>query len=248
MKTEREGPQLQLSEPDQAVAEYLQTLLSEVEEYQEPVNDMPAAPVAQRQDAAEAPAPAIAPKVKLAAAPTHAPPVGQDAEEQPQPVIPHWAKERFQCLPFEINGLHLAVPLSELNSIAGKQDSSTTHLLGQPEWHRGILPHRGDKVGVIDVARLVMPGKLSPVKEQTVCPNHVLIIGDGKWGLMCDRLLSPVMVEPEAVHWSCRHKNRAWIAGTLPEQLCIIIDLDVLLMMIHPATPGSMPKTGMNDA
>ncbi|MCF6353524.1 MAG: chemotaxis protein CheW [Candidatus Polarisedimenticolaceae bacterium] len=244
MKTKREEQPLQLSEPDQLVAEYLQTLLNEVEEYKEPVNETPDTAVTQGQDAA----PVTAPKVEPAAAPVASSAVHLDIEEQPQPVIPHWGKGRFQCLLFEINGLHLAVPLSELSSIAGKLESGTTHLLGQPEWHRGILAHRGHKVGVIDIARLVMPGKLSPVTEQTVSPNHVLIIGNGEWGLMCDKLLSPVMVESDDVHWSCRHKNRAWMAGTLPDQLCIIIDLDVLLTMIQAGNPRSHAKTGMNNA
>ena len=79
-----------------------------------------------------------------------------------------------------------------------------------------------------------MPGKLAAVREQTVTPNHVLIFGKGEWGLMCDKLLSPITVEPDDIHWSCRHENRAWMAGTLPEQLCIILDLDVLLTMIAP--------------
>jgi len=244
MKMPRKKQAPQLSEPDQVVAEYLQVLLSGVEEYQEPVNEVVVAPVIQKQKAVEIPNPIAEATVELATVPTCPSAVNLDAEEKAQPVIPHWAKERFQCLLFEINGLHLAVPLSELNSIAGKQESSTTHLLGQPEWHRGILKHRGHKVGVIDVARLVMPGKLPSVKEQTVSPNHVLIIGDGDWGLMCDRLLSPITVESDDVHWSCRHKNRAWMAGTLPDQLCIILDLDVLLTMISPTKATFMPKNG----
>lgn len=242
MKVQQKKKVLQLSEPDRVVAEYLQTLLSEVEEYQEPVIEAQVAPVIQRQNTVELVAPVVEPKVELAVVPTPSPAVKPDAKERPRPIIPHWAKERFQCLLFDINGLHLAVPLSELNSIAGKQKSTTTHLLGQPEWHRGLLEHRGRKVGVIDVARLVMPGKLSAVKEQTVSPNHVLIIGNGEWGLMCDKLLSPVMVEPDGIHWSCRHKNRAWMAGTLPDQLCIILDLDVLLTMIRPVKTRLMPK------
>ncbi len=234
----------QLSEPDQVIAEYLQALLSEVKEYQEPVIEAQTASIEQRQNTAEPPAPVTEPRVELAVVPTQPSTAKADTKERPQPVIPHWAKERFQCLLFDINGLHLAVPLSELNSIAGKQKSTTTHLVGQPEWHRGLLEHRGRKVGVIDVARLVMPGKLSAIKEQTTSPNHVLIIGNGEWGLMCDKLLSPVTVEPDDIHWSCRHKNRAWMAGTLPDQLCIILDLDVLLTMIHPVKTKSIPKNG----
>jgi len=240
----RSKKQAQLSEPDQVVAEYLQTLLSEVEEYQEPTVKVAVEEAAvQTQKTEVPPAPVIVQKVaEESAVVTQNAAVDSDTVEKPQPVIPHWGKEQFQCLLFDINGLHLAVPLSELDSIAGKQESSTTHLLGQPEWHRGILEHRGRKVGVIDVARLVMPGKLSPVKEQTVTPNHVLIIGDGDWGLMCDKLLSPIMVEPDGIHWSCRHENRAWMAGTLPEQLCIILDLDVLLAMIDPTKAACVPE------
>ena len=238
----RSKPDLQLSEPDQVVAEYLQSLLSEVEEYQEPVKEVVVAPVIQKQETVETPISVVEPKVEQVVSQTQLSAV-EDIKEKPQPVIPHWAKERFQCLLFEVNGLHLAVPLSELDSIAGSQDISTTHLMGQPEWHRGILKHRGHKVGVVDVARLVMPGKLSPVKKQTVSPSHVLIIGEGKWGLMCDKLLSPITVEPTDIHWSCRHENRAWMAGTLPDQLCIILDLDVLLEMMSPTKKSPMPES-----
>ncbi len=241
MKTEQNKEALQLSEPDRVVSEYLQVLLSEVEEYQEPVKEAIVAPIIQAQKVVETSAPITELKVEQVAEPICQ--VAEDiaVEDKPQPVIPHWAKERFQCLLFDINGLHLAVPLSELDSIAGKQKMSTTHLLGQPEWHRGILEHRGHKIGVIDVARLVMPEKLASLKEQTVTPNHVLILGSSKWGLMCDKLLSPITVEPSDIHWSCRHENRAWMAGTLPDQLCIILDLDVLQMMIDPAKAAVMP-------
>jgi len=242
MKTQENKEALQLSEPDKIVSEYLQALLSEVEEYQEPVKEVVAAPVIQTQEVVEIPESITAPKEEQAADATHQILENEGAEKKPQPVIPHWAKERFQCLLFDINGLHLAVALSELDSIAGKQETSTTHLLGQPEWHRGILEHRGYKVGVVDVARLVMPGKLSAVEEQTVTPNHVLIFGDGKWGLVCDKLLSPITIEPDDIHWSCRHENRAWMAGTLPDQLCIILDLDVLQAMINPIKAASVSE------
>jgi len=239
MKTQQNKEVLQLSEPDRVVAEYLQTLLSEVEEYQESAKTAVVTPVEQKQKIVQESEPIVVSTIEQTIESEPQVAEKENVEEKPRPVIPHWAKERFQCLLFDINGLHLAVPLSELNSIAGKQEAATTHLLGQPEWHRGILEHRGHKVGVVDVARLVMPGKLAPVKEQTVTPNHVLILGDSKWGLMCDKLLSPITVEPSDIHWSCRHENRAWMAGTLPDQLCIILDLDVLQAMIDPKK--SMP-------
>jgi len=240
MSTQQNKETLQLSEPDRVVFEYLQALLSEVEEHQEPVKAA-VAPAIQTQKIIETAEPITELKVEQVMEPACQ--VAQDVkvDEKPQPVIPGWAKERFQCLLFDMNGLHLAVPLSELDSIAGKQEAGTTHLLGQPEWHRGILEHRGYKVGVIDIARLVMPGKLALLEEQTVVPNHVLIFGGNKWGLMCDKLLSPIAIEPSDIHWSCRHESRAWMAGTLPEQLCIILDLDVLQTMIDPVTAAPMP-------
>ncbi|VAX10847.1 hypothetical protein MNBD_GAMMA26-766 [hydrothermal vent metagenome] len=199
--------EVQLSEPDQVVAQYLQSLLSEVEEYQEQVATV--SPVLVQHE------------------------VKTETQQQqgPQPVIPEWARERFQCLLFEVNGLQLGVPLCELSGIA-KGDMEITHLMGQPDWHKGMIEYRGNKVGMVDISGLVMPEQEN-IEDKGDKLSHVLIIGDGKWGLVCDRLFSPVTLEPSEVHWSCRHENRPWLAGTLPDQLCILLDVDILLTMIR---------------
>ncbi|HEC16946.1 MAG TPA: chemotaxis protein CheW [Sedimenticola sp.] len=231
MNPGHKNPNVRLSEPDQEVASYLQVLLNEVEEYREPVESAAPAPCPQ-----EAPAGVQVPEV-----PDADQPLVPEESREPGPVIPAWAREPFQCLLFEIEGLRFAVPLSELNSIAEWKEELTC-LPGQPQWHHGILEHRGRKVGVVNTARLLMPERAA-ADDLADTPSHVLVFGGDAWGLMCHRLLSPVMLEPGDVRWSSRRGNRRWMAGVLPDQLCVLLDLDVLREMLSPAA-----RSGTNDA
>jgi len=220
---------VQLTEPDQVVSQYLQALLSDVDEYQEPVETASVLQVQQEvkveTQAAEDISVPDATAVELSEK--------EEQQEEVQPVIPEWAEGRFQCLFFEIHGLQLGVPLCALSGIA-TGDAEITHLMGQPDWHKGLMEYRGNKVGVVDISGLVMPERGDDKPQGDNKPSHILIVGDGKWGLMCDKLLSPTNLEPSEVHWSCRHKNRPWMAGTLPDQLCILLDIDVLLTIFEP--------------
>ncbi len=219
-------PDVQLSEPDQEVATYLQVLLNEVEEYQEPVATVPVA-LHSEETPVEIQIPeVVSPEQDILS--VEAP----EVQAEPQPVIPDWAQEPFQSLFFEVDGLRFGVPLAELNSIA-EWRGELTHLPGQPDWHQGLFEHRGYKVGVVNTAKLLMPEQ-GAGDDSTGAPSHVLIFGGDEWGLMCDKLLSPVMLDPNEIHWSLRHENRPWMAGTLPDQLCILLDLDVVHSMIIP--------------
>ena len=226
MSSEQKKSDVQLSEPDQEVATYLQVLLGEVEEYQEPVETAPAG-LSSEETPIEVHTPEIVSSEQTVLS-VEAPQV----QAEPKPVIPDWAQEPFQCLLFEVDGLRFGVPLAELNSIAEWQGELTS-LPGQPDWHQGIFGHRGYKVGGGNTAKLLMPEQ-GAGDDSTGAPNHVLIFGGDEWGLMCDKLLSPVMLDPNEIHWSLRHESRPWMAGTLPDQLCILLDLDVVHSMIVP--------------
>jgi purine-binding chemotaxis protein CheW len=227
-----------LSEPDQALAGYLESLLSEVQEYREepspsakplakaveyvPEGRVVKIPLKEEVLAAEKEEIVLSPQAAVTAA---------SIEEQ-GPTIPVWGQEPFQCLLFKVKGLTLAVPLVALDSIAGWRDD-LVNLPGQPDWHLGVLRHRGTKVGIVDTARLVMPERLT-TEEEAAAPSHVLIIGGGQWGLLCEKLLKPIALDPTQVRWCGQQGKPPWMAGTLPEQLCILLDVDALLEMIRP--------------
>jgi purine-binding chemotaxis protein CheW len=223
----KKDSQALLNEPDQALSGYLEALLGEVEEYQEEP---------------QAPKPAVVaeavPKETLG-------PLTAELETvvtEPEPTvesspIPDWGQAPFQCLLFKARGLTLAVPLVVLNSIAEwNEGDELLNLPGQPDWHLGVLNHRGEQVTIMDTTRLIMPERVGMAEGDGLeTPSHILIVGDGRWGLQCEKLLKPIMLQPDQVRW-CQQKDKpSWMAGTLPDQLCILLDVNALLESICPA-------------
>jgi len=242
MSMKPDKPKAVLHAPEQAIDSYLAALLSEVEEYQE----TPA-----RTDTLPAPEkPRLAPVVEIrqgvqaldsprqGSAVETAQSVDTPLEEAAQPattaeeIVPPWGMSRFQGLPFKVRGMNLVVPLISLCSIAEWQQD-LIRLPGQPDWSMGVFMHRGKRVVVIDTARLIMPDRLGQVSAERPRGSHILIIGDGRWGLACDSLLSPLNLEKDDVRWRRRAGERAWMAGTLIEQLSVLLNVDELLAMVE---------------
>ncbi len=63
----------------------------------------------------------------------------------------------FQTLFFDVAGLTIAVPLIELGGI--HKVDKTTPLMGKPDWFKGVMLYRDEKINVVDTALWVMPEK-----------------------------------------------------------------------------------------
>ncbi|MCG8426852.1 MAG: chemotaxis protein CheW [Chromatiales bacterium] len=239
-----------LHEPEQAIDNYLAALLSEVEEYspeqelaEEKKSEPPMAEVVHFPNKVilpptlpivESPQPTVEVPTEQATEqqPTETVKVDEqtadDTESSDEVLVPEWAVHPFQSLLFKVRGMTLAVPLSELNSIA-EWEGEVTPIPGQPDWHLGIYLHRDEQVIVVDTAQLVMPDRLSKVDGKRPHGSHILIIGGGQWGLACDSLQRPVTLTKEDIRWSRDNNLRPWMAGTIIEKLCILLNVDALL-------------------
>jgi purine-binding chemotaxis protein CheW len=244
MSLDSKKEKTQLNEPDQALSGYLEALLGEVEEYREEAPE-----VAPAVETKAPPEPAVIAPVAEPPAVVELETVSAEPEVAVElPHIPEWGQEPFQCLLFKAGGLTLAVPLVVLNSIA-EWEEGLTNLPGQPDWHLGVLKHRGVQVTIMDTVRLIMPER-ADLTEEVGPPSHILIVGDGRWGLRCEKILKPITLEPEQVRWCHREKRPPWMAGTLPDHLCILLDLEGLLEVVGPSGEkgASMGNLGTNDA
>jgi purine-binding chemotaxis protein CheW len=215
-----------LAEPDQAVYDYLDSLLKEVER-------TPEAP-AKTAEVVE-----IRPETQLQEQSEIVEPVSEvaageavvDTGLEEGVLIPEWAEEPFQCLLFSLRGMTLAVPLLSLDSIM-KWEEEVAPLPGQPDWHMGVILHRDQQVVVVDTAQLLVPDKLGKAGEEREKGSHILVIGGGSRGLACDSLAKPVTLTKDDVRWSAPGGNRPWVAGTIVEKLCILLNVECLLEMI----------------
>lgn len=134
---------------------------------------------------------------------------------------PVWAQERFECLLFKVKGLTLAVPLVELGGII-KIEKQPTPLFGQPDWFIGMLRNNKMNVSMVDTAQWVLPAAL--VKKNTDPYKLVIRIHDSNWGLACNEVDRSISLKPEQVRWRTSLGKRPWLAGTVIEHMCALID------------------------
>jgi purine-binding chemotaxis protein CheW len=221
-----------LEDQEQIVNKYLDALLSEVTEYSE--TDTEAEKIQETAEIVTITQPAVVvpEKVRQTELEEQMQAAVEEIDREDGRAAPDWAQEPFQCLIFRVGDITIATPLLALDNIV-KWETELTPMPFQPDWHLGVLQNRDDKVVVVDTAKLLMldDSQDSAVTRKT--GSHILIIGDHRFGLACDSLAKPMFLHKEDVHWSIKHEDRPWMAGTIKEKLTILLDIDELLQIIR---------------
>ncbi len=202
---------------------------------------------------------ALAEPTPVLAPPVLAPLIVPETEQPPAAPIPAakvqedappaWAEGSIQALLFKVAGLTLAVPLVELSGIQPWEKGTVTPIPGRISWYLGLMQYREHSVPVVDTAELVLPADrlaaLVPAEERL---GRVVFIDDGRWGLACDEVAEVITLEPEQVRWRSNRTKRRWLAGTVIEQMCAIIDPPAFARMLatgledDPLDEGDIPQ------
>ncbi len=171
-------------------------------------------------------------------APTPAPAGGPGgpAEGETEDPLPAWSRPYFQALLFHVGPLRLAVPLIKLQSVVPWSDEISP-APRQPEWMHGLLFYRGKQVRVVNTAELVLPQDRRPPPEELE-PRKLLVVGDGCWAFSCRDVSEVIKLEPDQVQWRSSRGRRRWLAGTVREHLCALMDADALAEMLDEDGEG----------
>ena len=143
---------------------------------------------------------------------------------------PAWAAEPFECLLFDVAGLTLAVPLVCLGSIYSLAGHELTPLFGQPEWFLGILPSQAGNLKVLDTARWVMPDRYRDDFRQGL--QYVISVQGYEWGLAVHQVSRSLRLNPNEIKWRSHRGQRPWLAGTVIEHMCALLDVSALAELI----------------
>jgi purine-binding chemotaxis protein CheW len=147
----------------------------------------------------------------------------------PLSIMPEWTQDEFQALFFKLDNLILATPLTALLRTI-KIEAKPTNIPGQPSWFMGLLDTNEQAVGILDTGQLIFGKTIGQQRDQDKQPfKSILITHDGKWGLVCDEILSIGKLEPEKVRWRTLRKKRPWLVGTVIEELTAVIDINQLV-------------------
>ncbi|VEF09977.1 CheW protein [Pseudomonas fluorescens] len=153
---------------------------------------------------------------------------------------PAWAADAFECLLFDVAGLTLAVPLVCLGSIYSLAGHELTPLFGQPEWFLGILPSQAGNLKVLDTARWVMPDRYRDDFRQGL--QYVISVQGYEWGLAVHQVSRSLRLDPNEIKWRSHRGQRPWLAGTVIEHMCALLDVAALAELI--ASGGAKHMSG----
>ncbi|PCK10204.1 MAG: flagellar hook-basal body complex protein FliE [Alteromonadaceae bacterium] len=145
---------------------------------------------------------------------------------------PVWAQREFEVLMFEVSGLTLAVPLVALGQIVPLTDKLAP-VFGQSDWFMGLLPSKLGDIRVVNTALLVMPEKYDPAFTSEA--GYVITIDGHPWGLAVDCVKQALKLEPDAVKWRGERSKRAWLAGTVKTEMCVLIDIPQMAIQLDGA-------------
>lgn len=156
---------------------------------------------------------------------------------------PQWAQSRFDVLLFQVSGLTLAVPLISLGQIQPLTDELTP-LFGQADWFMGLQPTPAGKIRTVNTAKFVMPERYDESFVKTA--KYVVSINGVPWGLAVDSVNQPITLQPDDVKWRGDRSKRPWLAGTVKEHMCALLDIPRIGQMLIDADKNFIPAQVFN--
>ncbi|MEQ5834375.1 chemotaxis protein CheW [Marinobacter sp. NFXS9] len=154
-------------------------------------------------------------------------------DTQPAPQgRPAWADQAFECLIFRVAGLQLAVPLVLLGAIH-RMDTDLHPIPGRPRWFMGMMPSGGHNLRVVDTAEWVMSGRVPEGARDGY--QFVIRLDDSEWGLACDEVAQSFTLRPDDVRWRSERSRRPWLAGTVVDHMCALLDVGAMTQLLSRA-------------
>ncbi|MDO6558231.1 chemotaxis protein CheW [Paraglaciecola chathamensis] len=139
--------------------------------------------------------------------------------------------EPFQTLIFEVAGLSLALPLTELGGI--HQLTEVTPIFGKPSWFKGVMLHRDEKMNVVDTAMWVMPDKCNEKLADSAKNQYLIMLDDSGWGLACERIIDTITLQPDDVKWRKFDGKRTWLSGMVKKKMCALVNVKQLIRLLQ---------------
>ena len=110
---------------------------------------------------------------------------------------------------------------------------------GHSDLFLGLLPYHGRNAKLVDTAQVVVPperlGALELDVEERV--SHAVIVDDGRWGLAASAIGEVIELRPDDVKWRNAPGQRPWLAGTVIEHMCALLDVEALVTLLRQGDP-----------
>ncbi|MGB5326306.1 MAG: hypothetical protein WBN40_12895 [Pseudomonadales bacterium] len=159
---------------------------------------------------------------------------------------PAWVQsEQLRCLVFKVANLHLALPTQYLAGVTPfvPEQLCEPGAVELEQWQRAfadICMGSVDGDLLLDTARLVMPERYQPAMRDEY--RQMVRISDMCWRFAVDGIGSEMVFNAGDVRWRSQHTRREWLAGTVIDQMCAIVDVDALHRNLLAASVLDEPR------
>ena len=153
------------------------------------------------------------------------------AQKSPSLTDPEsWSSQGVECLIFSVCGLKLAVPLLFLGGVHEVTNDQVKPLVGQPVWYLGMVHTDEHNLQVIDTASLIMPERKQYLAEQGF--KYLIQLEKTPWAIACQSIDDTVRLDASEIKWRGERGKRTWLAGTVIEKMCALVDVNGLLQHV----------------
>ncbi len=139
-----------------------------------------------------------------------------------------WKLSPFQALLIDVQGLQLAIPEHQLVNIQIANKVSATPEQNSDQHSVTI----NQKLTIIDTGKVVLPEAYRDEDNQSA---FIIILSGEKWALACNKVNEVITLSPDSVSWRQQAGNRPWLAGTISEHKCGILNIDALIAQLEQA-------------
>lgn len=143
----------------------------------------------------------------------------------------NYSKDNFQAMFFNVAGLIVAVPLVELGGIHTLTEIH--HLMGKPDWFKGVMLNREEKINVVDTALWVMPEKCNEELMESIDYQYIIMLNDSNWGLAAESIVDTVTLTEGDVKWIEPTDKRPWLAGLVKDRMCALLNVESLISLLN---------------
>lgn len=167
--------------------------------------------------------PASDPDPAMLSAPS--PAVARPSESPAFSATPALADGSYQMI--SVGGVTLGVPTAVIDGIAPYDGISCAGDVTS-DCVLGCYTVDAATITVVDTARLLLPGQAAAPARG----GFVLRLRDQPWALRCETVGATFTPAPEAIHWRGANGKRVWLAGTVREPACALLDIPGLLKLL----------------
>jgi purine-binding chemotaxis protein CheW len=129
-----------------------------------------------------------------------------------------------------VSGMTLGVPTAAIDNIVALDSLTVTATIAS-DCSSGCYTEGATRIAIVDTARLLLPDQATRPSPQS---RFLLRLKNQPWALSCEVVDATFTPNPDAVNWRGANSKRLWLAGTVRDPGCALLDIPELLKLLAP--------------